>query len=510
MHKAAVLPLLFAVVLPVTLFAGEVPLEKEAYLSQRAEMIERDRSMRRSAGLVLDDNEQAAEVVLERLKQEWDTLATWQYPPASRFHEVRAAYDASPLLPIMDALPKGGMLHAHPSATGSFDMLLEATYDPHVYIYQGPDTLWLPHGALRWADTVPGPKWTKVMYERGLAMDKPKFDRELMQSITLGLEDYDNGDIWDHFEGNFSRMWGLESNPALWRDYMLNTCRELAEQNVQYVEFHTYIGGGGENPDGSPRTAEKVVQDWLGIRDEIRKTHPAFDLKLVGSISRWSSEENVRRYLRTVVDLKQTFPDVIVGYDLVSEEDKAATNLDMIDALLAGHRYADSLGVELRPCIHSGESNRLDNENLFDAFLLDAKRIGHGYALWTHPTLVERAIEKDVAIEICPISNQALGYVVDLRNHPAVEYLARGVPIVLSPDDPGMMRYRWAYDWVAVTSAWDLSIADLKQMILDSFIYSGMDEKERSAAIASWEKEWDTWIGMLASKQGRRGLDDKL
>ncbi|MCB2199332.1 hypothetical protein KQI63_08000 [bacterium] len=491
------LPLLL--LFPAVVYGGDVPLEKQDYLDQRAQMIELDRSSRRSASLELDEKELAADAALERLKQEWDTLATWQYPPANRFHEVRAAYDASPLLPIMDALPKGGMLHAHPSATGSFDMLLEATYDPHVYIYQGRDTLWLPTGALRWAKQPPGPKWSKVIYERGLATDKPAFDRELIESITLGLEDYGKGDIWDHFEGNFSRMWGLESNPAVWRDYMANTCRELAEQNVQYVEFHTYVDGG-RKANGRQGTPEETVENWISIRDEIRQDHPNFDLKLVGSISRWSSVDRVRDYLRTVVDLKITFPTMIVGYDLVSEEDQAATNLDMLDALLDAHRYADSLGVELRPCIHSGESNRLDNENLFDAFLLDAKRIGHGYALWTHPSLVERAIKKDVAVEICPISNQALGYVVDLRNHPAVEYLARGVPIVLSPDDPGMMRYRWAYDWVAATSAWDLSIADIKQMILDSFTYSGMNDEEHKIALEAWEREWADWVEMLASK----------
>ena len=32
-------------------------------------------------------------------------------------------------------------------------------------------------------------------------------------------------------------------------------------------------------------------------------------------------------------------------------------------------------------------------------------------------------------------SNQMLGYVPDLRNHPAVHYINAGIPIVLSPDD---------------------------------------------------------------------------
>lgn len=487
-------------VVPVTALASEPSLDRADYLSARDSLIALDRSLRRSATLELDSLERAADRVLARLKAPWDTLATWQYPPARRFHEVRAAYDTSGLLPVMDRLPKGAMLHAHPSATGSFGVLLDATFDPRAWIYTGPDTTtWLKHGTLGFGDEAPGEGWERIVELRAVAEDTAEFNRSLRESITLGLEDYGRGDIWDHFEGNFSRMWRLSSHPAIWHDHMLHGCLELAAQGVQHVEYHTYLGPQ-QRHDGSMGTAAETVEAWLAIRDEVRDAgYPDFSLKLIGAISRWGSVERVEAYLRTVADLRAAYPDVIVGYDLVSEEDRTGTNLHFLDALLSAHHHADSLGVTLRPCIHSGESNRLDNENLFDAVLLHAKRIGHGYGLWRHPVLLDTVLARDIAIEICPISNQALGYVVDLRNHPAVEYLARGVPIVLSPDDPGMMRYRWAYDWVAVTSAWDLGIADLKRMILDSFLYSGMNDAERAAALAVWEEDWRTWIAELAA-----------
>lgn len=494
MRRTIILCLILLSVTTSNLIAGDVPLEKEAYLAKRSSWIERDREDRRSSELILDSLELAADRMLEKMREPWDTLATWQFPPAHRFHEVRSLYDQSPLLAAMDALPKAAMLHAHPSATGSFDILIEATYDPHVYINEGTDEL---PGKLTWADRSPGRSWSRVIDLRALSGDPMMFDKKLRESITLGLEDYGVGDIWDHFEGNFQRMWDLEASPAVWQPYMLNTCRELAEQHVQYVEFHTWIGAV-PRADGSIGTPEETIQNWMAIRDSIRVEYPHFNMKMIGATSRRNSPEAVRTYLRTVVDLKQKFPEFVVGYDLVSEEDKQGTNLYFIDALLDAHRYADSLGVELRPCIHSGESNRLDNENLFDALLLDAKRIGHGYALWTHPSLMRQALSRDVAIEICPLSNQALGYVVDLRNHPAVEYLARGVPIVLSPDDPGMMGYRWAYDWVAATSAWSLSIADIKQLLLDSLTYSGMTDQELSEALIVWYADWAVWLERLA------------
>ena len=86
--------------------------------------------------------------------------------------------------------------------------------------------------------------------------------------------------------------------------------------------------------------------------------------------------------------------------------------------------------------LHSGESNWAENENLYDAVLLGALRIGHGVALIKHPLLMEIVKKRGTAIEVCPTSNQILGYVPDLRNHPAASYINAGLPVVLSKTTP--------------------------------------------------------------------------
>lgn len=44
--------------------------------------------------------------------------------------------------------------------------------------------------------------------------------------------------------------------------------------------------------------------------------------------------------------------------------------------------------------------------NLFDAILLNTSRIGHGFAITKHPVVMEIIKQKNIAIEVCPISNQ--------------------------------------------------------------------------------------------------------
>ena len=78
----------------------------------------------------------------------------------------------------------------------------------------------------------------------------------------------------------------------------------------------------------------------------------------------------------------------------------------------------------------------MTNTNLYDALLMGTKRIGHGINLFMHAGLMNQVKEKDVCIECCPVSNQLLRYVDDIRLHPIKTFLNYGIKVVIAPDDP--------------------------------------------------------------------------
>ena len=104
----------------------------------------------------------------------------------------------------------------------------------------------------------------------------------------------------------------------------------------------------------------------------------------------------------------------------------------------------------------------------------------------------------DICLEVCPISNQVLEDVEDLRGHPATEYLKRGVPISICSDDPAYLEHATLTDdFFAAIVCWDLGLAEIKQLCLNSILYSGLDELQKEELMQSWQKQWDAFLNDL-------------
>ncbi len=72
-------------------------------------------------------------------------------------------------------------------------------------------------------------------------------------------------------------------------------------------------------------------------------------------------------------------------------------------------------------------------------------------------------------LEVCPLSNQLLGYTPDLSKHPAAGYIKRGLNVTLNSDDCAIFDTAYLTDdLLAAYLCWDLSLADIKRCLLNS------------------------------------------
>ena len=135
------------------------------------------------------------------------------------------------------------------------------------------------------------------------------------------------------------------------------------------------------------------------------------------------------------------FTDMIVGYDLVAEEDYNPGLQSYLRLLYTGRVNAAKKGKKLDFFFHAGESNSSENKEIYDAIALGTKRISHGMRVVYCPELMNIMIDKDICIEVDAVNNFAIGYCMDLRNHPARSLLHAGMPITLTSESPCYLNY---------------------------------------------------------------------
>jgi len=183
---------------------------------------------------------------------------------------------------------------------------------------------------------------------------------------------------------------------------------------------------------------------------------------------------------------------------MVNEEDYNPGIDDFLEQILETKM---KLGDKFQVYLHAGESYQRSNTEIYDAILLKTKRIGHGFGLALRPDLVDIVKQENICVECCPISNNVLGYVHDMRTHPTRALLAKGVKVSISPDDPGFfdspgltLDYMYAYLW------WDLSIEDMKQLALNSIEFASISSEDKLNAIDFFEEKWSSFLAYVRGK----------
>lgn len=468
------------------------------YLKRRKELITKDAEQSFSHCIHLNDNEKKLENYLQTFCYHyWNHfLESNLFPPSRNFSEAKSSIENTLLYRILKRMPKGGILHIHSDSTGNATWLIKrAIAEENCYIYMQDDeaTLKGTMGIFKKNEVPQGYYSLKK-----LASEDPGFISKILNMITMDSSDSCSINPWIKFNECFARIEHLLYYEPIFRDYYKQAFESIAEDNVLFVELRTSLDPLFDL-HGRTYSSQEVIGIYRDIVNQIQETYPDFHLKLIFSDFRSKNIDESLITLENAFKLRKDHPDMIVGYDLVGFETSGHTLLYYLDNLLtAASQLEKKYKIQLPYFFHAGESGWGHDKNTYDAILLNSRRIGHGFNLVHSPELIKLIKQQNICVEICPISNQVLGYSRDLRIHPAIGYLKQGVPCVIGSDDPLLLKTNGlTHDFWEVIMAWNLTLSDIKQLCLNSILYSSLSEEEKNKALESWSKSWDLFVKQI-------------
>lgn len=487
------------------------------YVLRRESLLGEIQARSFSSAMILSAVETNVDLFLNRVRtnETAQFVAQGKFPPSRPFYEGKTVIEGSRLFPIFQRMPKGGLLHVHESTAGRGEFVI-TNIARRADCFVGWNTNGRsPYcGQLLFTNAPPANDgglngwFPYAILETRLRAQGVDLAAELRHHYMLDRTDPHNENIWDSFGEWWTLLPDLMRYRPVLRDYLRDAFQTFHQDGISHVEIRAvtpvatmfdYTAQGVLNTNYTERD---TLQEYLDARDFIRANfNPNFSIRLITTGLRGSSTSDAPTVLRKTREYLLYFSGepFIVGCDFVGDEDGGRAT--MVDApFLRG--VAGQTNSPIKFYFHDGETAWPGNENLVDAMLLNTRRVGHGFNLFQFPILEGMMRTNDVALEICPISNQLLRLLHDLRIHPALGYMNRGVQCVLGSDDPSIFgNDGLSYDFWMAYYAWGLGLDELKQLAANSLRYSALEPDDKAAALARWNQQWNTWVQSVATNQ---------
>ncbi|KAF1990029.1 Metallo-dependent hydrolase [Aulographum hederae CBS 113979] len=470
----------------------------------------------------------------------------------------------SKLWKIAQAMPKGGHLHLHFNAEIPPEILVEKARDVEnmfirsttpilseqdvadtevVFSVMPTDTmevdLFSPdyNPEFRKPGSTPWMRWSvfRPIFQENFGQDAEGWvinKMVLSPEEAYGIRQTTNG-VWARFNQGTRCFKGLLNYGTIYRWYIGAAIDSMIKDKVMYAELRPMLldkfipteDGQGKlfHADQMRILVEEVHKKQEQLKEAGELDKFPFGFKIIYCSPRSIPKEMMKKELQDCIKLKLEFPDLICGFDLVGAEDRPNHIGFYAEELQAFVKACEKLNISIPFMFHAGEtlldsggSRTTENSNLYDAVLLNAKRIGHGYSLVKHPHLVQEFKKKNICIELCPTSNELLHLCRNIKEHVYPQLLALGIPCTVNSDNPSLFRgdcrssssVSHEFYQVMVGSP-TMNLHGWKQLALWSLEYSCLGDREKAEAERIWRREFEAFCKWVVETYGKYadGLD---
>lgn len=185
-------------------------------------------------------------------------------------------------------------------------------------------------------------------------------------------------------------------------------------------------------------------------------------------------------------------PGEVIGFGLSNDERRGNT-----PEWAPAFAIAARAGLALVP--HGGEL--LGAEHVATVLEhLRPHRLGHGVRAVEDAEVLAEVVRREVALEVCPTSNVALGVYPDLAAVPLRQLHEAGARIALGADDPLLFGSRLLEQYAAARDVHGFDDAGLAALARDSIRSSRIAPRDRASLLAAV----DSWLATPAGPQPGR------
>ena len=142
-------------------------------------------------------------------------------------------------------------------------------------------------------------------------------------------------------------------------------------------------------------------------------------------------------------------------------------------------------------------SFRYNNFTQFESILIDhaiselnVKRIQHGVAARESESLINKILDLDVCLDMCPISNYKLRVVDDWTDHPLGLFLDKGIRCTISTDDPLSFNNSLEDEYFACVDKLGLPTEKLIEVAKNGFHVADLPESKKQTFMQEIDQAW--------------------
>jgi adenosine deaminase len=243
------------------------------------------------------------------------------------------------------------------------------------------------------------------------------------------------------------------------------------QQNVVHCEIffdpqgHTGRGVGFNTFMAGLKSAQKRAKTELGISS-----------KLIMCFLRHLDEQSALDTLRDA----EPYLDDISGVGLDSSELGHPPHL-------FENVFTRAAGLGLKRVAHAGEEG--PPEYVYQALdVLKVDRIDHGNRSLEDSALVQRLVDANMPLTVCPQSNLRLAVIDEMANHPIRRMLSLGLNVCVNSDDPAYFGGYMNENFYALIDATGLTREEIFQLVINGFESSFLSQAQKQLHLDDIDK----------------------